>query len=108
MISPTWEFSENVRKLCYDFSAVVGILDTKSRLFRAAREILDNISRTHKNGVVLLGEPCNGRTFFDKLPTSEAPQTEGDSDLGMLQSMSAAEWWSAVAANGIIALGTHD
>ncbi|WP_321949338.1 AAA family ATPase [Paraburkholderia sp. J10-1] len=62
--APTWDFSENVRKPRHNFSAVVGMNETKSRLFRAAQEILEGTSKNHNNGILLFGDPGNGKTFF--------------------------------------------
>ncbi|HKR46601.1 MAG TPA: AAA family ATPase [Paraburkholderia sp.] len=62
--APVWDFSENVRKPRHDFSAVVGMEDTKSRLLRSAREIIEGTSKAHRNGILLFGEPGNGKTLF--------------------------------------------
>ncbi|MEM5425784.1 AAA family ATPase [Paraburkholderia ferrariae] len=63
-ITPVWDFSENVRKPRHDFSAVVGMEDTKSRLLRSAREIIEGTSKAHRNGILLFGDPGNGKTLF--------------------------------------------
>ncbi|MEX3952812.1 AAA family ATPase [Paraburkholderia sp. EG287B] len=62
--TPVWDFSENVRKPRHDFSAVVGMEDTKSRLLRSAREIIEGTSKAHRNGILLFGDPGNGKTLF--------------------------------------------
>ncbi|WP_244145445.1 AAA family ATPase [Paraburkholderia mimosarum] len=62
--TPGWDFSENVRKPRHDFSAIVGMDDTKSRLLRSAREIIEGASKAHRNGILLFGEPGNGKTLF--------------------------------------------
>ncbi|MFL9928007.1 AAA family ATPase [Paraburkholderia sp. RL18-103-BIB-C] len=63
MTTPSWDFSENVRTPRHNFSAVVGMQETKSRLFRAAREILEGTAGM-RNGILMFGEPGNGKTFF--------------------------------------------
>jgi transitional endoplasmic reticulum ATPase len=62
--TPSWDFSENVRKPRHDFSAVVGMEGTKSRLFRTAKEIIEGISKLNSNGILLFGDPGNGKTLF--------------------------------------------
>ncbi|MFT0172090.1 AAA family ATPase [Paraburkholderia mimosarum] len=57
------EFSDRVRQPRHDFSAVVGMDRTKSRLLRAAREII-NGTANGRNGVLLYGEPGAGKTFL--------------------------------------------
>ncbi|MDH6147235.1 MULTISPECIES: AAA family ATPase [Paraburkholderia] len=63
MTIPTWDFSENVRNPRHNFSAVVGMQATKARLLGAARQILGT-PKTHRNGILLFGDPGNGKTFF--------------------------------------------
>ncbi|WP_244145339.1 AAA family ATPase [Paraburkholderia mimosarum] len=62
--TPGWDFSESVRKPRHDFSSVVGMQETKSRLFRMAREIVEGTLNSHRNGILLFGDGGNGKSFF--------------------------------------------
>lgn len=62
-ITPAADFSDNVRRPRHDFSAVVGMSETKSRLLRAAREIVDGTAEG-RNGMLLFGEAGVGKSFF--------------------------------------------
>ena len=60
---PVYRFDELVRAPRFMFSKIVGMTDAKSRLLGAAREIIGN-PELSRNGILLFGEPGNGKTLF--------------------------------------------
>jgi transitional endoplasmic reticulum ATPase len=64
--SNTAEFAydHKVQRARYTFADIVGMADTKTRLFSAAKEILKGTAKNPRNGVMLHGEPGNGKTMF--------------------------------------------
>jgi transitional endoplasmic reticulum ATPase len=60
---PTYDFSDCVRTPRYAFDAVVGMADTKKRLLAAAQDVFEG-SEPVRNGILLFGEPGNGKTLF--------------------------------------------
>jgi transitional endoplasmic reticulum ATPase len=57
-----YSFDLNVQRPRYRFADVVGMAETKKRLLAAAEEIVRGGNR--RNGVILFGEPGNGKTLF--------------------------------------------
>jgi transitional endoplasmic reticulum ATPase len=58
-----YDFSDCMRTPQYAFDAVVGMTDTKKRLLAAAQDVLAG-SEPVRNGILLFGEPGNGKTMF--------------------------------------------
>jgi transitional endoplasmic reticulum ATPase len=59
---PAYSFDQNVQRPRYRFVDVVGMAETKKRLLAAGEEIVRGGNR--RNGVILFGEPGNGKTLF--------------------------------------------
>jgi transitional endoplasmic reticulum ATPase len=54
---------DRVLRARFSFDAITGMAETKSRLLSAARDILANPAQA-RNGILLSGEPGNGKTMF--------------------------------------------
>jgi transitional endoplasmic reticulum ATPase len=59
---PAYSFDQNVQRPRYRFADVVGMAETKKRLLAAGEEIVRGGNR--RNGVILFGDPGNGKTLF--------------------------------------------
>jgi transitional endoplasmic reticulum ATPase len=60
---PTYNYDHKVQAARYIFDDIVGMVDTKRRLLAAAEEIIDG-EAAKRNGMMLFGEPGNGKTLF--------------------------------------------
>jgi transitional endoplasmic reticulum ATPase len=58
-----YSLDDRVLRPRFAFDAITGMADTKNRLLNAARDVLDNPAQA-RNGILLSGEPGNGKTFF--------------------------------------------
>ncbi|MEM5383525.1 AAA family ATPase [Paraburkholderia phymatum] len=54
----------------FTFNHIVGMADTKRRLLGAAQEIIGGVA-SERNGVILFGEPGNGKTLFSEALAGE-------------------------------------
>jgi SpoVK/Ycf46/Vps4 family AAA+-type ATPase len=80
--APEYSFSQNVRRARYSFADLVGMSDTKKRLYAAGESIISN-PQEKRNGILLFGEPGNGKTMFAEALSGELnvpffPVTYGD------------------------------
>jgi transitional endoplasmic reticulum ATPase len=57
-----YSFDQNVQKPRYRFSDLVGMTETKKRLLAAGEEIVRGANK--RNGILLFGDPGNGKTLF--------------------------------------------
>ncbi|MBB5547771.1 transitional endoplasmic reticulum ATPase [Paraburkholderia fungorum] len=60
---PTYDFSDSMSTPRYKFADVVGMAETKDRLFSAAKDVIAARANP-RNGILLFGEPGNGKTMF--------------------------------------------
>lgn len=58
-----YALDDRVLRARFRFDAIVGMVETKHRLLNAAREILTHPEQA-RNGILLSGEPGNGKTMF--------------------------------------------
>ena len=58
-----YSLDDRVLRARFAFDAITGMADTKNRLLNAARDILANPAQA-RNGILLSGEPGNGKTMF--------------------------------------------
>ena len=61
--TPAHGFDRNMRISRYTFADVVGMAETKKRLLAAAKDITERPGAA-RNGVLLFGEPGNGKSMF--------------------------------------------
>jgi transitional endoplasmic reticulum ATPase len=61
-VSP-YDFSDCVRTPRCAFDAVIGMVDTKKRILAAAQDVVEG-GESVRNGILLFGEPGNGKTMF--------------------------------------------
>ncbi|MFM0125800.1 AAA family ATPase [Paraburkholderia sp. RL18-101-BIB-B] len=58
-----YALDDRILRARFAFDAITGMADTKNRLLNAARDILANPAQA-RNGILLSGEPGNGKTMF--------------------------------------------
>ncbi|UIF89471.1 AAA family ATPase (plasmid) [Cupriavidus necator] len=61
--TPTYDFSDSMSTPRYKFADVVGMGETKDRLLAAAKDVMAARANP-RNGILLFGEPGNGKTMF--------------------------------------------
>ncbi|BCZ85195.1 AAA family ATPase [Paraburkholderia terrae] len=80
--SVEYSFSQNIRRARYSFSDLVGMGNTKKHLLAAGEAIIRSPD-SRRNGILLFGEPGNGKTLFAEALSGELnvpffPVTYGD------------------------------
>lgn len=61
--APAYDYDHKLQAARYTFSDIVGMANTKRRLLGAAQEIIGGVA-SERNGMMLFGEPGNGKTLF--------------------------------------------
>lgn len=61
--TPSYDFSDSMSTPRYKFADVVGMAETKERLLSAAKDVIAARANP-RNGILLFGEPGNGKTMF--------------------------------------------
>lgn len=61
--TPTYDFSDRMSRARYKYADVVGMAETKQRLLAAAKDVIAARANP-RNGILLFGEPGNGKTMF--------------------------------------------
>ncbi|WP_241023812.1 AAA family ATPase [Burkholderia sp. Ac-20365] len=58
-----YSYDHRIQRARYTFADIVGMADTKKRLYASAQEIVGG-QAGNRNGMMLFGEPGNGKTMF--------------------------------------------
>ncbi|WP_321817005.1 MULTISPECIES: AAA family ATPase [unclassified Paraburkholderia] len=61
--TPAYDFADCMSKPRYKYADVVGMAETKQRLLAAAKDVIAARANP-RNGILLFGEPGNGKTMF--------------------------------------------
>ncbi|KAE8753870.1 AAA family ATPase [Paraburkholderia madseniana] len=59
----TYSLDDRVLRARFSFDAITGMAETKNQMLSAARDIIANPAQA-RNGILLSGEPGNGKTMF--------------------------------------------